>query len=280
MGSGIVALPIAFTTDAAGAVVTTTVPGNCATVIKVPATTGRYRILLGRTADRPDRYKSLYHCEPGISSTNYYGIRLRDEDVAGVTPYVEIEVGVPSPSFVVSLGVPDAAAVDSVHAALAGTAAVAFPGPITNPDVPRVVSATFAAGWDGGDITVVGTDAFGAAQTETLVAVAGTTVTGAAIFATVTSITKSLVGVAADAVTIGCGDVLGLPAPLSDAVGILLCDDVVEVAPTFDATEHSVAVITATDGVNLYKAAANFAADPVAADPVSATIGATLWLEG
>jgi hypothetical protein len=281
MGQNIVALPVMFTTDAAGAVVDTTSPGNGATVIKVPATTGQYRILLGRDDTRPDRYKSLLHCEPGISSSDFYAVRLLDEDVEGTTPYVDLQVGVPSPSFVVSLGAPVAASANGAHAAVAGNAAAdLFPGPYTDPAQARCLSVTFAAGWDGGDVTLVGTDQFGDAATEVVGSVPGSTIDTAICFATITSATKAAVGAAADAASVGWGDKIALLAPLSDPNGVLLCDDVVEVAPVFDDVNHGVATITATNGARVFKAIANFAADPVAANAVSATIGVTLWLEG
>ena len=44
----------------------------------------------------------------------------------------------------------------------------AFPGPFRNPNGPFNVVATFDAGWDGGDVVIIGTDPNGADQTETL----------------------------------------------------------------------------------------------------------------
>ena len=54
-----------------------------------------------------------------------------------------------------------AASTTAIHAAVQESAANAFPGPITQPDVPRRLTATFAAGWQGGDITITGRDANG-----------------------------------------------------------------------------------------------------------------------
>lgn len=93
--------------------------------------------------------------------------------------------------------------VDIIHAAVAGTAANAFPGPISQPDVPRILTASFGATWDGGDITIVGTDTFGKVVTETIADSPAATVPGTQVFATVTSISKQTVGVDADTVTIG-----------------------------------------------------------------------------
>lgn len=99
----------------------------------------------------------------------------------------------------------------AVHAAYAGNNATnAFPGPITNPAIPRNLSAVAAAGYDGGILTIVGTNQFGQAQTEQITPVAGSTVYGTKIFATVASITKATVGGNAAAVSVGTGDLIGL----------------------------------------------------------------------
>lgn len=105
---------------------------------------------------------------------------------------------------------PALGAVAAVHAAHLATGANAFPGPITQPDVPRCVAATFAALWDGGDITIHGVDARGQSATEVLADNPGATVAGVVPFASITSISKQTVGVAASAVTIDTTDKLGL----------------------------------------------------------------------
>jgi hypothetical protein len=96
----------------------------------------------------------------------------------------------------------------TLHAAFAGNdASNTFPGPITQPVAPRNVEAVFAASYDGGDITVVGTaeDKL-TAQTETIAATANTTVKGSKVFGTITSITKGAVGNNAATVTIKAGN--------------------------------------------------------------------------
>lgn len=145
------------------------------------------------------------------------------------------------------LGAPDAAGTTDVHAAVQADDANAFPGPITAPDVPRTLQVAFAASWDGGDVTVVGTDQFGNAQTETFADVAGTTVAGSKIFKTVTSITKETVGATTNTASVGYGPILGIPAKLSGTSHLLFADGVAE-AGTFDATENSVDTATAPDG--------------------------------
>ena len=91
-----------------------------------------------------------------------------------------------------------------VHALWDGNGA--FPGPFTNPTVPSKLSVTFTASWDGGDVTVTGTDVYGAAQSEVFADAAGTTVQGTKVFATVTAATKETpAGVAGNGASIGIG---------------------------------------------------------------------------
>ena len=123
--------------------------------------------------------------------------------------------------FAESLGAPAAKGTTDVHAGFAGNdASNDFPGPFTDPDVPRNLRVDFAAAWDGGNVTVVGVDQFGAAVTEVFTASAGSTVVGTKIFAGVTSATKGAVGAAADAASIGTGDKLGLSVA---AYGLSAC---------------------------------------------------------
>jgi hypothetical protein len=153
------------------------------------------------------------------------------------------------------LGVPAAASATAVHAGFAGNdASNDYPGPFTDPDVPRNVTATFAASWDGGDVTVVGTDQFGAAQSEVLASNAGGSTTGAKVFKTVTSATKGAVGSAADTASIGTGTVLGLGVRLLGLTGNLLFADGVGEAGTWDVANSSVDPTTAPNASVAYVA--------------------------
>ncbi len=58
--------------------------------------------------------------------------------------------------------------ITGMHAAYAASAASLFPGAYTQPLYPQRVCARYAAGWDGGAITFVGTDTNGTALTEVL----------------------------------------------------------------------------------------------------------------
>jgi hypothetical protein len=163
-------------------------------------------------------------------------------------------------AFAESLGAPATKATVNIHAAFAGNdASNDFPGAFANPDVARNLRVTFAGGWDGGNVTVVGVDQFGSAVTEVFVAAAGSAVVGVKVFASVTSATKGAVGAAADAASIGTGDKLGLTGDLVASVGELTKDGVTQAA-TWDATASGV-----TPSTNLPNGARVYAASYVAA---------------
>lgn len=138
-----------------------------------------------------------------------------------------------------------------VHAALAGTAAVAFPGPITNPAMPRNIRAVFAASYDGGNLTITGTDQFGNTQTETIVAAAASTVVGVKVWKTITSIVKAAVGVNAATVSIGTGDKLGLGLLPGSTFYILTVNGVAE-AGTLDEANGGITPTTVPNGTADY----------------------------
>lgn len=150
---------------------------------------------------------------------------------------------------------------DYVHAnRLGNNATNLFPGPITNPDVPRNVTATFETGWTAGNITVVGTDQFDDVVTEVIVAVAGSTVNGVKIFKTVTSITKGSVG-AAKTVSIGIGTKLGIVGNVVGTFGILTAGDIVE-AVDIDATYNAFTPTTEPDAATTYVVMVNVQVTP------------------
>lgn len=123
---------------------------------------------------------------------------------------------------VASLGSPAAADDDAVHAAVTDNGSQqVITTAITNPDVPRCITAT--AGGTAADVkaiqvVVAGTNAAGEAITETLPAFTVNTtgtVTGSKAFATVTSITIPAHDGTGATTSIGYGEKLGLPAKLS-----------------------------------------------------------------
>jgi len=154
-----------------------------------------------------------------------------------------------------SFTAPAAASANGVHAAYGDDQPVNFPGPISNPAIPRNVTLTTAgAGWTGGDVTVTGTDQFDAPVSETLTPNAGGGLTtGTKIFKTITAIAKALVGVAATTCSVGWGNKLGLTYLPSAALGALTCDGVNENG-TWDATYGGVTPTTAPNAGHNYAA--------------------------
>lgn len=142
---------------------------------------------------------------------------------------------------------PAAAGVD-VHAAIASDNAAPVTTGITNPAIPRTLQVVFTALWDGGDVTIVGTDQFDAAVTETIADVAGTTVQGVKVFKTVTSIATETVGAGGGlTATVQTAAKLGLSA-LPSAPGALATVDGVNTTAALNTTYGSVSFGSDPDG--------------------------------
>ena len=123
----------------------------------------------------------------------------------------------------------------------------AFPGAFTNPAYPRNLSCVAAAGYDGGAVTITGTDPADAALEETITPTPGGTEYGVKLFKTVTSALKAAVGVDAAAVSIGTGDKLWVGADVASAFGMLAVAGTHE-AVTVDATYDAFTPTSAPDG--------------------------------
>jgi hypothetical protein len=85
----------------------------------------------------------------------------------------------------------------------ANVSAGAISGTFNDPTVPQRVSVKFPAGWDGGNVTITGTDIQNQTITETFTAVANQHVTGFEYFKTVVSGTKSATGTSSAQATLG-----------------------------------------------------------------------------
>lgn len=100
-----------------------------------------------------------------------------------------------------------------VHTTVLATASNVFPGPIQDPPngAERLI-VLVTSGWDGGSVTVVGTDVLGNSITEVFTDPAGSPspatviLLGTKEFASITSITKSVIGVAVAGVQVGLRD--------------------------------------------------------------------------
>ena len=139
----------------------------------------------------------------------------------------------------------------AVHAAVQEGAANAFPGPFTSPAIPRSLEIVFAAGWQGGDITINGLDQFSAPITEVIPDTPGSTVAGVKVFKTVVSASKELVAGTTDTATLQTGAKIGIPATIAHAYGILHLAGVTE-AVVLDTTYHAFTPTTAPNGTNDY----------------------------
>ncbi len=143
---------------------------------------------------------------------------------------------------------PIAAAVDSVHASSDDDTQV-WPGPFTDPDVPRNASITFGASWAGGDVTLTGTDYADAVLTEVIADSAGATVKGSKVFKTITGAENELVGAggAGHGATIGTDIKLGTTSNLDASIGLLAVAGTTEVG-VWDSGKNGVTPTTAPDG--------------------------------
>jgi len=125
-----------------------------------------------------------------------------------------------------NLGTPILSVVDRIVTTVSmkvGTYTVA-----AQPDVPRNITVSHtivATGTDTlGTITVAGTDINGAPISEVITPVAGATAAGLLAFKTVTAITGAGWAIAGgnDTITVGVGDLIGLPVVLASATNILM----------------------------------------------------------
>lgn len=134
-------------------------------------------------------------------------------DVSGILPAANGGSGVTSVSGTAMMAVhvaPSTASTTDRSAALAANSGSnAFTG-ISSPGSCRELSATFGLGWDGGNVTINGSDCSGVAQTVVLTASAGATVNSGVGWSTLTSASKATVGASAATATIGTTTGLGV----------------------------------------------------------------------
>ena len=136
-----------------------------------------------------------------------------------------------------AIAAPAGDAVAGVHAGFAGNdVSNNFPGAFTDPDVPRSISFTFGVGWDGGDITPIGTDIDDAACTEVIVnpGAGGGVVQSTKCYKTVASATNGAAGANPATCSIDTWHKFATASPPSGP-GVLGVDGVTE-ASTWDKT--------------------------------------------
>ena len=159
-------------------------------------------------------------------------------------------------------GTPAAKGTTNVHADVFGDAVgpVVVTTGLTNPDVPRNLRLTFGADWDGGDVTVVGTDQFNLAVSETFTATPSSTVVGTKVFKTVTSFSYDGDGVgthATNVVSLGTGDLIGITTKPVAGSPVLLTVDGVGEAVTYNGTVYAFTPTTVPNGSHVYVLTAN-----------------------
>jgi hypothetical protein len=153
---------------------------------------------------------------------------------------------------IVGFQAPAAAGVD-VHAAIASDNAAPVTTALTNPAIPRSLQVVFTALWDGGDVTVQGTDQFDNPITEVIADNPGATVQGVKVFKTVTSINQQTVGAGGGlTATVQTGTKLGLDVAIDGAgIGLAHVDGAADAA-TFDSTYEGVTFASAPNGAKNY----------------------------
>lgn len=205
---GVVAMPFKFSTDGSGVPTAATATGHGWVASRTGE--GALRLTLAEQYVSVDSWScSIYGAQSHLQ------VACSADSVNASTPYVDFEVN--DAASMITITNPAAAGVD-VHAAIVESAADAYTTAITDPAIPRSLQVISDAGWQGGNITVVGTDQFDNAVTELFtIAAPGTPVLGTKIFKTVTSITKSATAGAADTATVQTGPKLGLPLALDAA---------------------------------------------------------------
>jgi hypothetical protein len=167
---------------------------------------------------------------------------------------LEILSGSPSRTALVSVGPVAAKSANSVHASTQGDAVgpVTLTTGITAPVTPRNLRCVFGATWDGGAVTVAGTNQFDAAITEVFTGT-NTTIVGVKAFKTVTSIAFPAGGTGTtgtNTLTVGTGDTIGLALDVVDTVGFVHVGTVIE-AVTLNAT-YDTFVPTTTPSATTY----------------------------
>lgn len=143
-----------------------------------------------------------------------------------------------------------------VHAAIPLTAAIqAITTAITNPAVPRNISIKGNAAGIIGDVVITGTNYAGGAIAETIALNGATAVVGVKAFRTVTKIDLPVeVHVGTDTVSVGWGDIFGLPylLPYDTTVKTLFnkAADVMTIVPDDNEIEKNTFDMTGTpDGL-------------------------------
>lgn len=165
-----------------------------------------------------------------------------EKGIAGVKRTIDTAV------VYINLGAPLAASADGIAASQTPAAAGNLVLAANQLDVPRNLTETGVAATVAHNLTVTGVDEYGKVVVETITgAVGAVTVSGKKTFKTISKIAVS--GATTGAITVGWGDVLGLPLFLQDADFALkeIQDDAVAAAGTFVNGDQAKATATTGD---------------------------------
>lgn len=131
---------------------------------------------------------------------------------------------------------------------LAASAAGPFAG-FSNPAIPRAGQIVFGVGWDGGAVTVHGTNWSDVAIDEVFAdpGAGGATVQGTKAFKTYTAAEKGAVGISAATAELQDGNAIGVVGSVQDGVGILTADGIAEPV-VVDPSEDTFTPTTSPNG--------------------------------
>jgi hypothetical protein len=198
----------------------------------------------------------------GLTLANYVSLQAQSASLVyewvGAVEYPTGTLAVVSgriASRLFSVGPVAAKGTTDVHALIDTTAITATSTGFTNPDVPRNLRVTKAASWDGGTVTITGTNQFDEVISETFSALGAGLEVGTKIFKTVTSSLHSIALDGGNGYSIGTGDLVGLPVQVVNTVGFLWVGTTAE-AVTIDATVHAFTPTTLPSATT-YKVLAN-----------------------
>lgn len=135
----------------------------------------------------------------------------------------------------------------AVHALIDSTSTDLVTTDITNPDVPRNLRVVKASSWDGGTVTVFGTDFNDIPISEVFPVLTAGTEVGTKIFKTVTGMQHSIALDGGNGYSVGTGDLLGLPSIPTSTVHYLHLKDATPEDATLDTTYGGFTPTTAPD---------------------------------
>jgi len=194
------------------------------------------------------------------TSTKTLVAEVVDADPSGNAPTVTIAAVEPV-SVVNIAGAPIAGTVNEVAAALAGNnAGHALAINPATPATPRQVRGVFGAGWDGGDLTITGTDAItGETRTEVLTSpgAGGGTVNSVHGYSIITAASKAVQGGNAATVSLGSTNALSPGCYISDTGVKVTATNVLESAAAVSVAGGLVTPTTAPDAAELFSVIGN-----------------------